>query len=65
MRAYLMTTGVLFALLAVAHVWRMRAEPSVAHDPWFLILSVVALGLSVWAFSLLRRGARPAPDGRQ
>ena len=64
MRAYLTTTGVLFALLVVAHVWRATAEPNLVRDPWFLLFSVVAAGLSVWAFSLLRRAPRPAPDGR-
>jgi hypothetical protein len=64
MRAYLATTGVLFALVLVAHVWRMALEPDMARDPWFLVLSVLAAGLSVWAFSLLRRAPRPAPDDR-
>jgi hypothetical protein len=60
MRAYLTTTGVLFALLVVAHVWRATAEPNLVRDPWFLLFSVLAAGLSIWAFSLLRRAPRPA-----
>lgn len=64
MRTYLATTGVLFALLVVAHVWRAALEPSMVRDPWFLVLSVLAAGLSVWAFSLLRRTPGPTPDSR-
>jgi uncharacterized membrane protein len=64
MRAYLITTGVLFALLVLAHIWRATTEPSVTHDPWFLLFSVLAAALSIWAFSLLRRTPRPASDAR-
>jgi hypothetical protein len=64
MRTYLATTGILFALLVVAHVWRATVEPNVVRDPWFLVFSVVAAGLSIWAFSLLRRTPRSAPDAR-
>ena len=64
MRAYLATTGLLFALLVVAHVWRMAVEPSLTRDPWYLILSVLAAALSFWAFSLFRHVARPASGSR-
>ena len=54
MRAYLITTGVLFALVAVAHVWRVIAESSVlATDPWFVLLTILAVAMSAWAFRLL------------
>jgi hypothetical protein len=59
MRAYLWTTGVIFALLAAVHLWRMVAESSaLAREPVFLLLTVAALLLCVWAGVLLRR-ARP------
>jgi hypothetical protein len=64
MRTYLATTGVLFALLVVAHVWRATIEPTLVRDPWFLIFSVLAAGLSIWAFSLFRRAPGSAPDNR-
>jgi hypothetical protein len=64
MRAYLTTTGVLFALLVLAHIWRATTEPGLTRDPWFLLFSVLAAALSVWAFSLLRRAPRPATDTR-
>lgn len=55
MKAYLVTTGSLFLLITAAHVWRMIAEArSLATDPWYLGLTLLALGLGVWAFRLLR-----------
>ena len=57
MRTYTATTGVIFALLAVSHVWRMYAESS-AHlerRPEYIIITLVAAGLSVWAMLILRR----------
>jgi hypothetical protein len=59
MRAYLVTTGVLFALVAAAHVWRVIVESSaLATDPWFVLLTVLALAMSAWAFRLLRSVTR-------
>ena len=56
MRTYVMTTGVIFGLLVVAHVWRMIAESaSLATDPWYLVITVAAGLLSLWAVLLLRR----------
>ena len=62
MRAYLVTTGVMFALIAVAHVWRIVAESrALATEPWFMGLTVLAVVMSVWAFRLLRTA--PRSDG--
>jgi hypothetical protein len=55
MRAYLMTTGILFAVLVLAHAWRAAAESNLVRDPWFVLFTVLAASLSVWAFRLLRR----------
>ena len=56
MRLYVLTTGVIFALLAVAHVFRVIQESHhLASDPWFLIITVAAAALSVWAFAVARR----------
>jgi hypothetical protein len=60
MKAYLITTGVVFALLAVVHVWRLIVERSLLSEPIFLLITVVAAGFSVWAFRLLRLTA-PRP----
>lgn len=59
MKAYLLTTGVIFGLITLAHIWRMLFESTaLLRDPWFGLLTVVAAGLCVWAFRLLRRSAR-------
>jgi len=43
----------------VLHGWRAFEErSSLARDPWFLIITLVAALLCGWAVSLLRR--RPA-----
>lgn len=55
MRAYLTTTGILFALLVVVHLWRVVAESAaLARDPWFLLITVLSAGFSAWAFRLRR-----------
>lgn len=62
MKAYLITTGTVFGLLAAVHAWRMIAEwPHLATDPWFLLITLVAAALSVWAWRLLRTSAGSAP----
>jgi cytochrome bd-type quinol oxidase subunit 1 len=59
MKAYLVTTATLFALIAVLHLWRVFEErSSLGRDPWFLIITVIAAALSGWAISLLRRPAQ-------
>ncbi len=56
MRTYVMTTGVIFALLVVAHVWRLFAESaSPATDPFYILMTLAAGLLGVWALLLLRR----------
>ena len=56
MRAYVMTTGVIFGLLVVAHLWRIVAEsPRLATDPGYVLVTLAAALLGLWAASLLRR----------
>jgi hypothetical protein len=59
MKAYLITTGAIFGLITLAHVWRIIAEsPShLARDPWFILLTIIAAALCLWAYRLLRRAA--------
>jgi hypothetical protein len=57
-KAYVMTSGTLFALLVLAHLWRLVAEGTgPVHDPWFLAFTGASAALSIWAFASLRRGA--------
>jgi hypothetical protein len=58
MKAFVATAGVLFALLVVVHIWRAVVEPHVLRDFWFWLITVAAAGLSLWAWSVLRRSAR-------
>jgi hypothetical protein len=56
MRAYVVTTGVLFALIFAAHVARLVAEgPGPLRQPIFVATSIASLGISVWAVALFRR----------
>lgn len=55
MKPYLLTTGSIFGLIVLAHVWRVVEEGvRLARDPWFVLLTIVSAGLSLWAFRLLR-----------
>ena len=59
MKAYVTTTGLLFALMTVLHIWRAVAEwPPALNLPF--VLEVVALvgipgALAGWAVRVLRR----------
>lgn len=59
MRVYIATTGVVFGLITAAHIWRVVAEGTqLAKDPFFILITVLAAGLSGWAVTLLRRSSR-------
>lgn len=58
MKAYLATTGILFVLLAVAHVVRVVQERHLASDPVFIVTTILALGLAGWALRLYRGAPR-------
>lgn len=56
MRTYTITTGVIFSLLTIIHAWRLIAErSSLMAEPWYLGITVMALALSIWAWSLVAR----------
>ncbi|MBU6399698.1 MAG: hypothetical protein KGS61_05220 [Verrucomicrobia bacterium] len=55
MKAYIVTTGILFGLVVLMHVLRMLLENHrLATDPLFLFLTVLAAGLCGWAWRLFR-----------
>jgi threonine/homoserine efflux transporter RhtA len=59
-RAYVLTTGTLFGLLTGVHLVRLVAEgPHVATDPFFVIATLAAGAMCLWAVYLLR-GERAA-----
>ena len=63
MKPYVVTTGAIFAFLAVAHILRTIAEwPRLSTDPWFIVegpgIGVLAAVVALWAWRLLRVPAR-------
>jgi hypothetical protein len=59
MKAYLVTTGTVFGLIVVAHVWRISVEGlHPATEAPFVLLTVVSATLSSWAWILLGRSKR-------
>ena len=57
MKSYVMTTGAVFGLLTLAHVWRVIEEgPHLLRDPWWVLITVAAAALSLWAWRVLRLG---------
>lgn len=59
MKAYIIATGALFGLITVAHVWRMFEERQLAREPWYVLITVAAAILTVWAGRLVSRSSRP------
>ena len=56
MKAYVLTTGTVFGLLAVAHVMRMIGEDaSLATDPAYVAITAASAGLCAWSVFVLRR----------
>ena len=54
MKAYLMTTGMLFAAITVAHAYEAIARGHLHHTD---MLVLVSAALSIWAWRLLRKAA--------
>jgi len=53
MKAYVTTTGALFALLVLVHVWRAVAEgPYMLRDPFYILVTAACAALAVWAWRL-------------
>jgi hypothetical protein len=64
-KAYLGTTGVIFALVTVAHLARTpEMQRGFERDPWSVVayhlLTLLSAGLAVWAWRLFARLSRPA-----
>jgi hypothetical protein len=64
MRAYVITSGVIFGLLVLAHLLRILEEgPHLARDPSYVLVTLAAAALCVWAFRVLRMSARGNRSG--
>jgi hypothetical protein len=58
MKAYIMTTGTVFGLITLAHVLRIIAEgPHLLTEPVWILLTIAAAGMAVWAWRLLWNSA--------
>ena len=58
MKAYTIATGAVFALLTLAHLWRIIFEDAhLGRDPFFLSITAIAAGLGIWSIFALRTGA--------
>ena len=55
MKPYLITTGILFAVITVAHIWEAVDRGHVHHSD--VLIVAVSTGLSVWAWRLLLKAA--------
>ena len=62
-KSFHITVGTVFALIAIAHIVRIAAEPHMASDPWFWLLTIVAAALSVWAWRLVWLARAPKDSG--
>ena len=61
MKASLISTGGLFGLITLVHLWRIVEEwPRLTTDPWYLLLTAAAAALCLWAWHLLRSSVRRA-----
>ena len=63
MRAYLLTTAILFAVIVVLHIARLFGEWSdiTSHGSelaTIVVTTIVAAALSIWAIRLLRGTSR-------
>ena len=50
MRAYVMTTGAIFGLLTLAHIWRWYVERHLLTNVGHVSVTVIAAALCIWAW---------------
>jgi hypothetical protein len=53
MQAYLITTGTVFAIIALLHIWEVIDRGHLMIEDPFVVL--VTAGLSIWAWRLTMR----------
>lgn len=55
MKAYVATTGTVFLVLTLVHLWRVYEEGAgLAKQPFFAIATLISAALCGWAWRLLR-----------
>ncbi len=56
MKSYVLTTGIIFGLITVVHIWRAIVENmSPVKEPSFVLFTLLTAALSVWAWKVYRR----------
>ena len=58
MKAYVITSAVLFGLLTVVHLLQIVMESHLATEPAYFLITLVSAALSVWGWYVLRRSNR-------
>jgi uncharacterized membrane protein len=59
MKAYVITSGAIFAVLTIAHLLRIAVENRhLATDPFFVLITLASATLCIWAWYVLRRSNR-------
>ena len=59
MRAYVITTGIIFALLTIAHIVRVATESTrFLTDPIFIFFTILSGAIAIWSLVVLRRLSR-------
>jgi hypothetical protein len=60
MKCYVITSGSVFGLITLAHIWKFFAEgPRLAKEPWFVLTTILAAGLCFWAWRVFNLLSRP------
>jgi hypothetical protein len=55
MKAYVLTTGSVFGLLVLVHVWRIIVEGSrLLREPFYILITAAAAVLCLWAVRVYR-----------
>lgn len=56
MKAYLIVTGLIFALIAAAHMARVALEGAhVLTRPLFIVFTLLAIGMFAWTIAMYRK----------
>jgi hypothetical protein len=58
MKTYVITTGAVFGLLTLIHIWRAIDERHLATEPWYILITAASAVLGLWALRLLWRSPR-------
>ena len=59
MKAYVIITGGIFALITIANVVRLALESTrVLTEPIYVVFTVLSAAIAIWAVILLRRLGR-------